>query len=235
MTTLENLLPMRILIIEDNPDILANIGDYLQGKGHTPDFAADGISGLHLATVNDYDAIVLDLMLPGIDGLDVCRKLRQEAMLSTPVLMLTARDALSDKLAGFEAGGDDYLTKPFALAELEARLLALTRRLDHQGNQVLRVADLKFDTQTLSIKRADQPIQLRPTTRKILALLMKHSNRVVSRSEIEHAVWGDDMPEGDSLRAHIYAIRNAIDKPFREKLLHTIHGVGFRLYKTDEQ
>jgi DNA-binding response OmpR family regulator len=226
---------VRVLIIEDNPDILANIGDYLQNKGHIPDFAEDGISGLHLATVNDYDAIVLDLMLPGIDGLDVCRKLRREAMLNTPVLMLTARDSLQDKLIGFEAGGDDYLTKPFALAELEARLQALVRRLDHQDSQILQVADLQFDTQTLSIKRAGQAIQLRPTTRKILALLMKHSNRVVSRSEIEHAIWGDDMPEGDSLRAHIYAIRNAVDKSFPEKLLHTIHGVGFRLCISDEQ
>lgn len=226
---------MRVLIIEDNPDILANIGDYLQNKGHIPDFAEDGISGLHLATVNKYDAIVLDLMLPGIDGLDVCRKLRREAMLNTPVLMLTARDSLQDKLIGFEAGGDDYLTKPFALAELEARLQALVRRLDHQDSQILQVADLQFDTQTLSIKRAGQTIQLRPTTRKILALLMKHSNRVVSRSEIEHAIWGEDMPEGDSLRAHIYAIRNAVDKSFPEKLLHTIHGVGFRLCKSDEQ
>jgi DNA-binding response OmpR family regulator len=226
---------VRVLIIEDNPDILANIGDYLQNKGHIPDFAEDGISGLHLATVNDYDAIVLDLMLPGIDGLDVCRKLRREAMLNTPVLMLTARDSLQDKLIGFEAGGDDYLTKPFALAELEARLQALVRRLDHQDSRILQVADLQFDTQTLSIKRAGQAIQLRPTTRKILALLMKHSNRVVSRSEIEHAIWGDDMPEGDSLRAHIYAIRNAVDKSFPEKLLHTIHGVGFRLCISDEQ
>lgn len=226
---------MRVLIIEDNPDILANIGDYLQNKGHIPDFAEDGISGLHLATVNDYDAIVLDLMLPGMDGLDVCRKLRKEAMLNTPVLMLTARDSLNDKLIGFDAGGDDYLTKPFALAELEARLMAMARRLDHHGDQVLQVADLRFDTQTLSIKRAGQNIQLRPTTRKILALLMKHNDRVVSRSEIEHAIWGEDMPEGDSLRAHIYAIRNAIDKPFSKKLLNTIHGVGFRLCNPDEQ
>ncbi len=226
---------MHILIIEDNRDIMENITQYLESKGHMLDFAGDGITGLHLATVNSYDVIVLDLMLPGMDGLDVCRKLRHEAMLNTPVLMLTARDSLDDKLAGFEAGGDDYLVKPFALAELAARIKSLTRRMERQESLVLKVSDLEFDTSTLKITRAGRTIHLRPITRKILLMLMKNSHRVVSRSEIEHAVWEENMPDGDTLRAHIYAIRNAIDKPFAEKLLHTVHGTGFRLHTPDEK
>jgi DNA-binding response OmpR family regulator len=225
---------MRILIIEDNRDILGNITQYLESKGHLLDFAGDGITGLHLATVNQYDVIVLDLMLPGIDGLDVCRKLRQEAMLNTPVLMLTARDSLEDKLAGFEAGGDDYLVKPFALAELEARIKSLTRRMERQDPVVLKVSDLEFDTSTLKITRNGHQVHLRPITRKILLILMKNSHRVVSRSEIEHAIWEENMPDGDSLRAHIYAIRNAIDKSYKQKLLHTIHGTGFRLHADEK-
>jgi DNA-binding response OmpR family regulator len=226
---------MRILIIEDNRDILENMAQYLESRGHVLDFAGDGITGLHLATVNSYDVIVLDLMLPGMDGLDVCRKLRKDSMLNTPVLMLTARDSLNDKLSGFEAGGDDYLVKPFALAEMEARIKSLARRLERQDPVVLRVADLEFDTSTLRITRGGQVIQLRPITRKILLILMKNSHRVVSRSEIEQAIWEEDLPDGDSLRAHIYAIRNAIDKPFDQKLLHTLHGTGFRLHSSDEK
>jgi DNA-binding response OmpR family regulator len=226
---------MHILIIEDNRDIMDNITQYLERKGHILDFAGDGVTGLHLATVNSYDVIVLDLMLPGMDGLDVCRKLRHEAMLNTPVLMLTARDSLDDKLAGFEAGGDDYLVKPFALAELEARIKSLTRRMERHDTIALKVADLEFDTSTLKISRAGHAIQLRPITRRILLMLMKNTHRVVSRSEIEHAVWEEHMPDGDTLRAHIYAIRNAIDKPFEKKLLYTVHGTGFRLHAPDEK
>ena len=118
---------MRILVIEDNSDIAANIGDYLEEKGHTVDFAGDGATGLHLAISHDFDAIVLDLTLPGMDGLELCRKLRQEARRQTPVLMLTARDALDQKLTGFDSGADDYMVKPFALQELEARLSVLAR------------------------------------------------------------------------------------------------------------
>jgi len=119
---------MRLLVIEDNRDIAANLGDYLEDRGHTVDYAADGVTGLHLAVVNDFDAIVLDLNLPGIDGIEVCRKLRMEGRKQTPVLMLTARDSLESKLAGFESGADDYLVKPFALQEVEARLQVLARR-----------------------------------------------------------------------------------------------------------
>ena len=221
---------MRILIIEDNRDIATNIAIYLENKGHNIDFADNGNTGYKLAISNDYDALILDLMLPGKDGLELCRELRQEAGQDVPVLMLTARDTLEGKLDGFNAGADDYLVKPFSLKELEARLLSLHRRT--QGNvskQLLKVNELTFNPKTLELKRLDEIIELKPTTKNILLLLMRASGRVVSRQEIEHEIWGDNPPEGDSLRAHIYAIRNAIDKPYEEKLLHTVHGVGYRL------
>ena len=226
---------MHILIIEDNHDIAGNIAIYLEGKGHLIDFADNGNTGYKLAANNDYDALILDLALPGKDGLALCRDLRKEAGKDVPVLMLTARDTLDGKLEGFDAGADDYLVKPFSLMELEARLLALHRRSKGTvSNRLVQVHDLSFDPETLALRRAGQAITLKPTTKKILLLLMRASNRVVKREEIEMAIWGDDTPEGDPLRAHIYAIRNAIDKPFSEKLLHTVHGVGYRLCAPQE-
>jgi DNA-binding response OmpR family regulator len=221
---------MRILLIEDNRDIAENIAQYFEGKKHILDFAEDGLTGLHLASKNTYDVIVLDLMLPGIDGLEVCRRLQEDSHIKTPILMLTARDSLENKLEGFTAGADDYLIKPFALYELEMRLLALHRRAEQVGmKEILKVADLEYNPTTLVISRAGQKITLKPISRKILALLMRQSHRVVSRQEIEYEIWGEDTPDGDVLRAHIYAIRNAIDKPFDVKLLHTIHSTGFRI------
>jgi DNA-binding response OmpR family regulator len=226
---------MRVLIIEDNRDLAANIGQFFENRQHTLDFAEDGVTGLHLAIVNDYDVIVLDLMLPGIDGVVLCRRLREDANRSTPVLMLTARDTLSDKLGGFAAGADDYLVKPFSLHELEVRLIALKRRAAHScSTKLLTVCDLEFDLDTLIVKRAGRTIELTTTTRTILGLLMRASHRVVSRAEIEREIWGDDPPNSDALRSHIHAIRNAIDKPFSVKLLHTVHGSGYRLCVLDE-
>jgi DNA-binding response OmpR family regulator len=221
---------MRILVIEDHRDIAENIGDYLAPKGHELDYAADGITGLHLAVTNDYDVIVLDLMLPALDGIEVCRKLREEAKKVTPVLMLTARDQLDSKVQGFKVGADDYLIKPFALKELEIRLEALQRRgSGASATRVLKVADLEFDPDTQAVKRAGQRLELNPSLRTLLGVLMANTHRVVRRAELEAALWGDDPPDADVLRAHIYALRTAIDKPFAVKLLHTIHGTGYRL------
>jgi DNA-binding response OmpR family regulator len=221
---------MRVLIIEDNSDLAANIYDYLEDRGHTSDAAADGITGLHLAVTNDYDAIILDLMLPGMDGLTLCERLRQDAKISTPVLMLTAKDTLDDKLAGFKSGTDDYLVKPFALQELEARLLALAKRgSGGAGQSILRVADLSYNQETLEITRGDKSITLTPTGLKILALLMRKSPQIVSRKELEQAVWGDTPPDSDALRAHIHTLRSAIDRPGEVSLIQTVHGIGFRL------
>jgi DNA-binding response OmpR family regulator len=224
-----------LLLIEDHQDIAEMIYDYFERCGYAIDFAADGITGLHLAVSNDYDVIVLDLMLPGLDGLELCTKLRNEARKATPLLMLTARDTLHDKVAGLDAGADDYLVKPFALQELDARVRALLRR--QRGNvapEVLKVGDLTVDTATLQVERAGRPLNLTPITLKILTELMRASPRVVSRREIERAVWGDILPDSDTLRSHLYNLRKAIDKPFERALLHTIQNTGYRLVDSGE-
>ena len=220
---------MRILVIEDNRDILSNILDYLQLKGFTVDCAQDGLSGLHLSASNSYDLIVLDIMLPGIDGYQVCQRLRQDAQNPTPIIMLTARDALDDRLQGLNAGADDYLVKPFALSELVARIQAVLRRSSGSVKRLLQVADLTLDQDTLQVSRQQQALKLNPLGLKLLTLLMQRSPAVVRRETLEEALWGEDMPDSDSLRSHIHQLRQVIDKPFASPLLHTVHGIGFRL------
>ena len=225
---------MRILLIEDHQDLAANIGEYLAQRGHVIDYAGDGLSGLHLAAVNAYDAVVLDVNLPGLDGLSLCRKLRGEARNPVPVLMLTARDTESDKLTGFDAGADHYLTKPFSLPELEARLKALTRR-GAPPPDVLRVADLSFDLRSLIVRRGSRRLELTPAGLKLLEALMRAAPAVVTRPAAEHALWGDDPPDSDAaLRGHVHALRLAVDPPGAPKLLHTVHGIGYRLAPDDE-
>lgn len=227
---------MRILLIEDHRDIAANISEYFAAKGDTVDLAYDGPTGLVPAASNPaYDVIVLDIMLPGMDGLEVCRRLRGEARVQTPILMLTARDLLANKVEGFEAGADDYLVKPFSLVELGARLMALVRRSTRPaGDAVLNLGGLRFDLNTLSAERDGQPLKLNPTTRRLLTLLMQNAHRVVPKAELERELWGNEPPEGDVLRAHMHALRTAIDKGFEPKLLHTVHGTGYRLAIDEE-
>lgn len=221
---------MRLLLIEDHTDIAANIAEYFEAKGDEVALAGDGETGLQMALEQTFDALVLDLLLPGMDGLTLCRNLRQAGRTRIPVLMLTAKDLLADKIEGFEAGADDYLVKPFSLAELDARLKALVRRASPPDtSRVLSVGDLRFDLNTLEAERAGAAIKLNPTTRRILTVLMQNANRVVTRAELERELWGDQTPEGDFLRAHMHALRTAIDKNFPVKLLHTIHGTGYRL------
>jgi DNA-binding response OmpR family regulator len=223
-----------ILLIEDHRDIAEMLVEYLEPRGFAVDFAADGVTGLHLAVTNPYDVIVLDLMLPGIDGLEVCRKLREEARRDTPLLMLTARDTLQDKVSGLDAGADDYLVKPFEVRELEARLRTLLRR--HRGattRECRTVGDLTLDTGTLRVTRAGQVLTLTPIGLKLLTLLMRASPRVVSRQQLEREVWGDLLPDSDTLRSHLYTLRKAIDKPFDRPLLHTVAGAGYRLAADD--
>ncbi|MGV6853238.1 MAG: response regulator transcription factor [bacterium] len=225
---------MKVLIIEDNTDIAANIGDFLEDKGYIVDFAGDGVTGLHLAVVNEFDVIVLDLMLPGMDGLEVCRKLREEVRKDTPILMLTARDRLEEKISGFETGADDYMVKPFELAELEMRLQVLARRGHSVRPRVLEVGDLEFNLDNLNVTRAGQAISLNPTALKLLQRMMEASPWVVSREDLETRVWGEELPDSDSLRVHIHGLRQAIDKPFDKPLIHTKHGIGYRLADLDE-
>lgn len=222
---------MRILLIEDHRDIAANIAEYFAAKGDSVQIAGDGNTGLALARSEEFDVVVLDLMLPGLDGLSVCQQLRA-AHASVPVLMLTAKDLLEDKVAGFEAGADDYLVKPFSLVELAARLKALARRqppVTPTTQPTIEIADLHFDLDTLHATRAGQPIKLNPSTRRILSVLMLNTHRVVTREELEKELWGTSAPGADILRAHVHALRTAVDKGFDEKLVHTIHGTGYRL------
>lgn len=222
--------PLAILVVEDNADLAANIADYLEAHGHMVDTALDGITGLHLAVSQPHDVIVLDLMLPGMDGLALCRRLRQDARSEVPVLMLTARATLDDKVAGFAEGADDYLVKPFELRELELRLRALAKR-SRSGDRLrrLKVADLVFDLDLLAIDRGGRAIGLPAIPMKILELLMKRSPQVVWRREIEQAVWGDNPPDSDALKVHMHTLRTAIDVQEAPPLLHTIRGVGYQL------
>ena len=225
---------MRLLIIEDNRDLSFELTDFFEQQGDIIDTAADGITGLHLAVVNQYDAIVLDLTLPGIDGLELCRRLRHDAGNWVPVIMLTARDTLADRVSGFEHGADDYLVKPFSLKELKLRLNALTRRNTGVSQQTtLRIADLKLVPETREVTRGNELIELTAIEFQILELLMRQSPRVVSRQNLEYSIWGDTPPEGEALRVHIHHLRNAIDKPFADPLLHTVRGVGYQLKQSN--
>ncbi|MEZ5435863.1 MAG: response regulator transcription factor [Pseudomonadales bacterium] len=223
---------MRILLVEDNRDILANLTDYLELKGYTVDCAQDGMTGMHLAATESYDLAVLDVMMPGIDGFTLCQRLR-EARNNLPVIMLTARDTLNDRLQGFSTGADDYLVKPFELSELAARIEAVLRRT-RGVSRLLTVADLVYDLDSLEVKRADKSIKLNPMSLKLLEVLMQRSPSVVRREQLEEAVWGDNCPDSDSLRSHIHQLRQLIDKPFETPLLHTVHGIGFRLARQQE-
>ncbi len=220
---------MRILLVEDNRDILANMADYLAIKGYTVDCAQDGLSGLHLAVTEHYDLLVLDIMMPGIDGYTLCQRLREDARRDTPVIMLTARDQLDDRLKGFRSGADDYLVKPFALSELAARIEAVLRRSLGGGKRSLRVGDLSYDLDTLEVRRGDKPLKLNPVGLKLLAVLMQKRPHVVRREMLEETLWGNDCPDSDRLRCHVHQLRQVIDKPFDKALLHTMHGVGYRL------
>ncbi len=225
---------MYILVIEDNPDLVANLYDYLEPKGYILDAAYDARTGMQFIQDKVYDAVVLDLTLPGMDGLELCRRIR-DAGVTVPILMLTARDTLDAKLEGFAAGTDDYLVKPFALQELEARLRALVRRArGEQEREALQVADLVFDPDTLRVERAGQTITLPPIPLKLLTLLIRQSPRVVPKRELERRIWGNERPDSDALRTHLHVLRSAIDKPFKTQLLRTVHGMGYQLAAPDE-
>jgi DNA-binding response OmpR family regulator len=221
---------MNLLLIEDHADIAANITEFFEGRGDAVEHVADGAAGLQKALSDPYDAIVLDLLLPGLDGLTLCRQLRHAGRTQVPVLMLTAKDLLADKIEGFEAGADDYLVKPFSLAELDVRLKALVRRTRlPETPRILSVGDLRFDLDTLEAERGGERLKLNPTTRRLLIVLLQNSHRVVTRQELERELWGDSPPQGDFLRATCTRCVRQSTRTFPVKLLHTIHGTGYRL------
>ena len=222
---------MKLLIIEDNPDIVANLYEFLVPRGYALDNARTAAEGLLRAAAERFDAIVVDVMLPGsMDGFALCSKIRKELRQATPVLILTARDTVEDKLLGFDSGADDYLVKPFSMMELDARVKSLVRRASGaHAAQRLNVGELIFDSLTFELSRADIKLALTPTGYKLLTCLMRAAPGVVTREQLESAVWGEDPPDSDALRTHLQSLRQVIDKPFGWPMLKTIGGVGYRL------
>ena len=224
---------MRILLIEDSAAMRANLTEQLENAGHEVDVAVDGRSGLLLALAGNHDVLVLDLGLPRMDGLEVCRRLREQRGSGPLVLMLTARDTLEDKLDGFAAGADDYLVKPFEGAELLVRLRALARRSTRSDSEVLVVEDLRYDLGALNVERAGRTIRLNRVGLRILGELMSASPRVVTREQLERVLWDGFSPESSVLRSHIYALRKAIDLEGLAPLVQTVRGIGYRLARED--
>lgn len=218
---------LSLLIVEDQADLAANLWDYFSRRGHLVDHAADGEAGLRMALAGHHDIIVLDLGLPRLDGLLLCRRLR-EAGHGVPVIMLTARDTLDDKLKGFAEGADDYLVKPFAMKELEARLRVLARRGRPPGGEPLDLCGLHFDPTALLVRREGRQIVLTRAQARILECLMRASPGVVDQARLMRAVWGPEGGDQAGLHTHIYSLRQLIDRPFAQPLLHTVHGIGYR-------
>jgi len=218
-----------ILVVEDQQNIARNIADYMEAKGHVLDFATQGDQGLRLALDNHYDLVILDLNLPAMDGLEVCTQLRKQADYHVPIIMLTARDSIDDKISGFTLGADDYLTKPFSLEELEVRCLALSRRYLLQTNHTLTFDQLIIDRQKQQVTRDGIILELHSMGYRILLILAETYPQVVSRSKLSQKLWGDEPTESDALRSHIYQLRNSLDKPFDYPMIKTMHGIGFVL------
>ena len=227
VTTIDNC---RVLLVEDHVELAQSVIEFLETAGLVVDYARHGLMALTFTQDQIYDAMIVDISMPRLDGLSLCRRLRQDALLATPIILLTARDTLEDKLEGFAAGADDYVLKPFALPELLARIQALVRRRRGlMSKNQLQVQDLFYDLQAQQVRRQNQTIVLAPTSLAILKVLMRESPKVVTRQTLELELWGDSLPDSDALRSHLYSLRKAIDKPFAIKLLHTLPGLGFKI------
>lgn len=227
---------LSILIIEDNAALAANFYDYLEACGHHPDAAPDGESALGLLATNRYDAIVLDWMMPRMDGITMLERLRKREQSRIPVILVTAKDQLEDKIQGFVTGADDYVVKPVALPELEMRLQVLVRRARGvvAEARVLEVADLCFNLDTLAVSRAGRNVPMTPVRRRLLESLMRKSPNLVRREELEALIWEDNVPDRDVLRSHMHMLRKAVDGEFTVKLIKTIAGSGYRLSGSDD-
>ncbi len=217
---------MKILIVEDQRDLAANLWEFLEARGHCVDHAGDGLQGLRMAETGDFDALVLDLELPRLDGLALCARLRARGH-AVPVLMLSARRDLDDRLAGFGSGADDYLPKPFALLELEARLLTLQRRR-HAGGP-LRAGELCFDPHGGGFSRAGRRLALSALQARLLEALLRASPAVVDSARLAEQVWGAQAPGIDALHSLMGALRAVLDRPFDRPLIRTVYGLGYRL------
>ena len=220
---------MKLLLIEDHAEISEVIFEYLEIKGHELDYARDGEQGIDLAQANRYDLIILDVMLPGVSGLEVCQRLRAN-FVNIPILMLTARDSVDDILQGFNSGADDYLVKPFDLGVLEARIKAIhNRKHGFFAGKELTFEDLKLNIQTRILIRDQDPIKLNDTLFKLLKLLMLKAPEVATRCELIQELWPDDQPDEDLLRNQVYRLRNLVDKPYANQYIHSVPKVGYQL------
>ncbi len=220
-----------LLLVEDHRDLAEMLGERLAAANYAVDYSHRGDTGLELALNNQYDLIILDLSLPGLDGLELCRRLRDDAGDTTPVLMLTARDTVEDRVSGLRVGADDYLVKPFASEELLARVDALLRRqLHYTTSGTVTVGPLTLDPQQRHLARENETIRLTPIGYRIVETLMRASPAFVSRPVLERRVWGRELAESDSLRTHVYTVRKALDKPFDSALLQSAAGAGYRIF-----
>lgn len=218
---------LTVLLVEDDRDLADTVTRYLEFEGISCHHASNGRAGYQLACEGQYQVLLLDLNLPGMDGLQLCQRLRENGD-DTPILMLTARGELDDKLDGFNAGTDDYLVKPFALEELVARIQTLARRRSGEIKK-LSYAGLVMDLRTKTVTRDNIPLKITPTGWQLLETLLRASPDVVPRHELETAVWGDDIPDTNSLKVHISNLRKVIDSPFTQPLLQTVGRHGFAI------
>lgn len=228
-------MKLKILLVEDNPQIAGVIVDYFEFKGMTMDHACHGELGLQLASEEHYDLLILDVMLPGIDGFALCRALRQKEGVDIPILLLTGKDQTQDILQGFEVGADDYLVKPFDLDILAARVNALVRRYRReQGTKHLQYEALSLDLEQHLLQREGQVAKLNPVQFSIVKLLLQQAPHPVKKQQLVQAIWGDDEPDTDLLRSHIYQLRQLIDKPFAHAYIKTLPRVGYQLVSVHE-
>ncbi|WP_019907869.1 MULTISPECIES: response regulator transcription factor [Thermoanaerobacter] len=220
---------MRILIVDDEENLVNALYKALKEEGYSVDIAQDGLEGLEYAKMNVYDVIILDIMLPGMDGIKILENLRNEGI-NTPVLMLTAKDATEDKVKGLDTGADDYMTKPFELCELMARIRALLRREAPTKSPILKVADLELNTLTRQVKRGDKEITLTSKEFALLEYMMRNAGRVLTRTQIADHIWDYEF-DGFSniIDVYIRYLRKKIDDDFENKLIHTIRGSGYCL------
>lgn len=225
---------MRVLIVEDDPTLAANLGEYLEEQGDEPDYAADGRIALSLCEAGHYDVLVLDLRLPRLDGLSLCRQLRAGRHRATPILMLTARDTIEDRIEGFEAGTDDYLVKPFSLRELYLRLRALVRRgQPGPAPQQLVHGLLLLDDDAHTVTFDGRGVPLTPIAFAMLRLLMQRAPGVVSRADFEREIWADEPPGSTAaLRGHVHRLRELLESRAGHPVIRTLHGVGYQLIET---
>jgi len=228
----QSVAGLRVLLVEDNRDIAASVCRSLERAGHVVDYAESSEQALEILGGSSVDLLVIDVMLPKMDGIALTRAIRTRKLTGNPILMLTARDAVEDKLAAFDAGADDYLTKPFEMPELIARCDVLTRRGRLNEGANFDVGDLSINPDTFEVMRAGDTLKLTPIGFQILLTLARAAPAVVLRDDLEHAIWGLDRPDSDAIRTHMSVLRAAVDRPYGTALIETVHGAGWRLAGT---